>query len=453
MGIISDFLKSRAANPDSVLLPDQLNKLFKEYLLKEGDIANIGLGQNQEAAKAFDAYLVSRTKNIDNFSKINIGDKTIDELLKAGNTAANKIKIETLKDAIAKALIQTADTENAKQTFNSAIAKIQADVKNTASDSGPRDWIHALREAEIKAIKAIETQHETEKKALEQNITPQILSAAFDCTEDQAKKIKADMIESLEKSQQKELSQFESDVQKTITNICNEQISFLALLYKGNKENRKKMDALIEAKGNNEKDSGIAVKYNPDEGTASFKGIKIQDLPSITAITSGHEITQIPTGTFNMKFPNRWWKPLYSNGYTKGMKDDMMQMAMAVKESNKDSGNNSITMSVSHKKDQEHAMELARTAYAACRESGFPATEITIKVNGKVMSRDEIFANAPSLLQAIETRAASNDKKRPAASESTKHFKDEMKKGRKSAPDQTPAPETDEKTAPKPAAP
>jgi|GEM_PF-6449594 len=444
MGIISDFLKNRVTAPGA-FLPGQQKELLEKYS------SSLGLGKDQEAAKAFDTYSGSRIQSINNFSKIEIGEDTVGEILAADKKAGNpNAGITALKEAIAKALQQQNDTKNANIAFNEFMASIQTNVEDPDSDRSPKDWVSALQEAEIKAIEAIKTQHDAEKKALEQNITPQMLSAALDCTEDQAKKIKTDMIESLKKSQQKELAQFENSVKKSIIEIHKEQdrVTFLAALYESSSEMRAEIDRLA-AENSKGKDSNVAVEYNSAEGLATFKGIKVEDLKIIKAITSGRDITKIPPGTFSMKLPNRWWAPLYSGGYTKGMKADLMTMAMAVKAS----GYSSITMSVSHKKDKDHAVELGRAAYAACRESGFPIEEIVIKVNGKVMSRDELFADAPSLLQAIDTRAASYDKERSTTKTPktpTDHFKDEMQKGREAAPAPTAAPDSDT-AGPKPA--
>ena len=118
-----------------------------------------------------------------------------------------------------------------------------------------------------------------------------------------------------------------------------------------------------------------------------------------------------------MEFPHHYFRPDYWHSSHNKPKLDMMSIAGAVRAS----GFDSITMTIDNK-NGENAMELARVAYEACLETGFPAKGISLVVNGKKMSANEVFATCPSRLTAAHAKASQNE-------ETEKEINEKVNKG------------------------
>jgi len=360
------------------------------------------------AAEGFNNYVGARISTSEQFSGVKAPDgKPISEKL-----GANTDQARDAKAAIDEALLLSPSTSRALVNFNADIAAVTALIQDKDANYNPADVVSFLQGVKGKAVASITKQHETEKKALLALFDPAVnlgfinnlkASLGGEPTDDQIKQVKSTMVGELEKSQTKELAAFTKNLDEPIKKMHTEaqkerdRITFLANLYENNKKMRAVIDQLAE--DNKQKDgSEVVVALNGNEMSAKFKGINVKDLKTMETVT-GRSINMSADGTFTMKLPNRFFSSSYYRGGLNLLKADMRSIAQGVKAS----GYEYITMSVTHK-DKDHALVLAREAYEACRATGFDASKITIEVNGKKMTPQEIFAENPSALQAANAQ-------------------------------------------------
>lgn len=384
------------------LKPEERARLLEDYR------ASIGLDSGLPGGEGFDKYTGARLQSASQFSTVKAPDNTsIGDKLKATSPAAIAVN-----EAINKALALKNETVEARKAFSEDMADVNEYIaKATYHPQNLIDHLYGLKNAARQAIDAQQKQERKDLEELFKHTSPQgfveNLKTSLGCdNDDQVKKIKKDMLQALTTSQEKELKEFDKDMGEPITKLAAAaqkemaRVAFLAKLYSDeanvafrNEINQKALANRGAGPGEGE----IELSDVPTQ--ALFKGISVSDLTTIQSRT-GLPLKPNGDGTFSMQLPNRILHPLYYRSSQHNLHEDMLALPQAMRACGKES----ITMSVNHK-NKEYAMELAREAYSACRESGFDEKKITIKVNGEKITLDKLFAECPSTKNAIELKA------------------------------------------------
>ena len=337
--------------------------------------------QNQKKPKDDDAQKSTKKGDI---TKLN---KQIKSKLKKEdkNEKQEDKPAKTFNDAFTKALSLTDETRTAQKEYNQCIAEVNRMIKESAvfDTAALASYLH---EAKSSAVDAIKAQHKKESDELNATLTNH--GDAFKKTLDIddptiEKKTRDKLTNALKKNHKEQLAAFEKSTESSIEALHTEaqkerdRIAFIAMLYHNNKEVRN----YIHLENQKEGAGNISISLDANTQKASFKNIKVENLPVITSIT-GRKIEKNQDNSFSMDLPNRFFSlPQnigYHSSYRTAREADLMSMAQAVKAC----GYDSIEMDVSGVKP-EQAQKLIMASYAACRKSGFPADKISIKYNGQ----------------------------------------------------------------------
>jgi hypothetical protein len=406
------------------LSPEDREKLLTDYRGK------LGL-DNLPGEKAFETYTTSGLRTVAEFSEVKVDGQPISQLLSAQSDAATEAS-----QGIAEALQLTTRTGEASQAFTDKLTDLKTLIDSTTKHYPASQFVDYLYDVRNEAILQIKEQQKAEKTALEAKFQDENFKNAMkhSCNCDDAKlnKIKLDMFSTLDTKHAEQLTQFEKDINEPIEKMHAAQkvedlrVVFLAQLYE-NKKNTAFRDEInrLHELHLKEQARGVSVEITETPCRAIFDGIKLTDLTTIESCT-GKKLTAGKDGSFSMELPNRLMHSLYYHSSQNYPEADIMSIPQALRAC----GYTKVTMTVEHK-NQEHAMELGRAAYAACLKSGFPDDKTTIKVNGKDKTAAELFADCPSRLQAIrhsvassEAAATAREKQKTASSASD--FKTEM---------------------------
>ncbi|AHE67773.1 hypothetical protein [Legionella oakridgensis] len=407
-------LKHKMAGDPRGMLPADQQEFLNTY------IDSMGLAKGLPGAEAFNAYVDGRIKNADGFAAIKVGDQTLGERLKAAAEHTDEPQRDAaaaIKTGIEQALALHGTTTAAQETFAAKVAEINQAIADPAFRYDPAGLVSRLHVIRNEARSAINTQHEEELHALADKFAEgsdfRAHLETIGMDDEQIEQLQKDMETSLKESHQKELAAFDKTMNERLTKMHQEaqnerdRIHILAAMYENNATMRRIINELAD-KNRKPKGTGgitLSLETSDDEKRLKkvlFQGIQIQDLETIETV-AGRSLTRTKDGGFAMEFPHRLSSPFYYGGWNSKMKEDIMSMVLLVKAS----GHETITMSLNHK-DPEHANELARKAYEACLEAGYKEDEITIKVNGKELSAEqvkELYKEYPSRLQAVTSRA------------------------------------------------
>jgi hypothetical protein len=372
----------------------------------------VGLAATISSTGSFDAYAKDHVK-LSNFSKIKIpgSDTTLTEQLKGED---NKEVREALEGVFA----LTANTKAKQKEYTDELTAINNFLADPESTYKPRDVVAYLHVLKDQGRKAITEQQDVERVALEGQFKgaegaklQEALGIEPEDTE-AFEKVKTDMLAQLKQSQEKELEKFDKANNDTLNKLHEvsarerARVARLARLEVMDERNSKEIEKLREANIKPD-DAMVSVSFSDKDKRAHYKGMSPSDFPTVYGVT-GRPITyNKESQTFSIDLPNRIFSPLYYSGWKSDLKSDMMEIAESVWAC----GYSHIEMSVEHS-DPEHALELAKQAYAAAREQGFDSDKVTVNVNGKVLSAKEIFKDDPSELEAIEQRAKLYSKQR-----------------------------------------
>ncbi|KTD61426.1 hypothetical protein [Legionella spiritensis] len=424
---------------------EQKKKYLDEYGPSiENDASLSGTG-------AFENYQKKRAKNATTFAGIKLPDDT---------TLGDKLKdsspdVDAVKEAIAEVLQTSEATTQANDKFKQEMEAVSRLLTQEPREFNAQAIASYLQGVKGEADAAIKAQHKQELENLENKFNDPTfinhLKAGTGLDDEQVSDLHEEMKKALEKKQQETLAAFNKEVNKDITALHEEsrkeieRITYLAGIYE-NEKNRAAIDEL--AKKNQSQEPTTAQIGIDSNGSATLKGIKVTDLPVIYSFT-GRTIKPQNDGSFAIQFPK--WNLLYYRNHN--MVYDMTNMAAAVRAS----GHDSITMSVNHKgqkgadgkMDEKYVMEMGRNAYEGALKAGFPPDKISIEVNGRVVKKEELFAEKPDRLQVITERAERGRAKYDAlikrtekvSENTTRSLKEQITALRNAA--NTPAPEPD----------
>lgn len=406
------------------LSPDDREKLLTDYRGK------LGL-DNLPGENAFENYKTSRLRTVAEFSDVKVAGQPISQLLSA-TTAEAQAASKGVTDAFA----LTTNTDKASIDFKNELADLKKLIDSTKKHYPAGNLIDHLYGVRDEAIKRIKEQQQAEITALKAKFQdPQFqgnMKRCCNCDDTQLKQIEKEMLSTLEKKHAEQLTQFEKDINEPIEKLHaaqkmeDDRVVFLARLY-DNKQNTAFRDEInrLHQEHLKAQAQGVSVAFEQDSNRAIFEGIKVTDVSTIESCT-GLKVVVGKDGTFSMALPNRLMSPLYYHSSQNYPEADIISIPEALRAC----GYEKVTMTINHK-NQEHAMELGRAAYAACLKSGFADDKTTIKVNGKDKTAAELFNDCPSRLDAIKARvnsnkAAATERAKQKAASSAPEFKAEM---------------------------
>ncbi|WP_133126826.1 hypothetical protein [Legionella nagasakiensis] len=440
--VVAAIKRKVAGDPKGVLPKDQ-EQFLKDYA------ESMGFGKGLPGSEAFQTYMDGRTKGAEGFAAVKaVDDKTFGTLLQEAE-ADHKNAVDAIKEDIDSVLAVREDTTTAQKAFKDEIAAIHRAIADPKFRYDPAGLAARLHEIKNDAHRAIEAQQKAENAQLEDKFkkTPpsefRTHLQTIGMTEKQIDELHDSMKAALKESHDKELETFDKTMNERLTKLHQEaqlerdRIHFLAALYQNNETMRRVINEMAEQNRKPKGTAGITAEFSASENAQQLqrvilKGINVRDIENLQTVT-GRPLNKIKDG-YSMEFPNRLSSPFYYGGWNSKLKSDMMSMVLAIKAS----GYETITMSLNHK-DPKHADEMARKAYEACLEAGYKDDEITIKVNGKQLSAEEVkglYKDFPSRLKAVQLKVEKYDEQREgmttklegrAADGAAREFKEALK--------------------------
>lgn len=381
---------------NSSLFKDDFTAQFKaEMVQKYQD--SIGLGKGVTfSPDALNKYSEGSKKSYKDFTKKNEQKQDVptefkqkmDAVPQVGPGAVAKDTIATaIKDALAPKDLFTQAKNNyalSIEAFKELAKKVpeKYDVANLRAELDRNQGI---------ARKAIQFQQKKELEQLETNLKVADIKAAFGVDDDDADRLRKEVISDLKASQKTQLDQFNKSAKDSLTQIdtssANEMNDFMTgvllrnfALNQTDFQKRKEMLAELErvrkenlqARGITEADELTEATVDVGKNTISSTNPKNLNF----AISSpGSKITQDKTtGTWTVQLNHRIFDPLYYLSNKDSAKVDMMTMAALIRQS----GHDKITMKISFA-DEETFKLRVRQAYEACLETGFDPKNVFLK--------------------------------------------------------------------------
>lgn len=481
MGILSDVVDGVHTGYRK-LLPSgsrkSLGSLFSEKSMNrefEDNRASVNTSSLQGSPNPFNDYMAKQPGSLDDFAAKKDSDGKATPFA-ASLTEQLKTPSDDLVNAnlaVKQALTPGTVVKSAQTKFSEKIDAMNNLLRQNGSVNlgAMADY---LQKQKSKAKRAIETQHNDARGKVEAlfdssnpaNIRAQVQNGMGLADDAAVDKFKNTMLADLDSAHQDELQKLE----KTIDDQSNkyldhhakegQRIAYLSTMWKESTATRKKMQELeAQNKGNR---GPLQVSYDADTGMAMFKDIDVRDIDCLETIT-GTPIT-IQKGATPDQDVYRMELPKYGLLYYRSGKlaMDFDSLAMAVRAG----GHDSIIMSVGSK-HEETAMEAGRAAYEACLKAGFDPNgkpdpkdpsktipTITVKVNGKEMTADQLFADEPKRLQRLRSSYKNSAAQLRAANQNVgkqeaRDFKTQVKTERQAAnPGSTPPPGSGSSTPP-----
>lgn len=441
----------RLGNKAKGLLNKETNELLdpfkpqnrKDLFNKNKD--SISLPTSVSEIDGFNKWETSKVKGLADFGAIKLpDDKTIQS--KLGKNQANLSKVN---EAITEATKIEPKTTVAKDKFNDMLAAMNKMMEAKNEPFTFADYAEQLQAINTDAKTALTEQHKIEKDNLTALFTDDDFSTNLKAglgllDKTQFDSVKTSMLAEMDNKHKAEISTFEEKITKEVKTLQDaeqkesDRISYLAIVYEHNEAMRKEIDRLhLQNRTSGDVDAHIEVGFG-SEKYALFKNINVKDLKIIEDI-SGEELKKAESADGNIiytsKLPKQFFAPLYSSQLAELR---LAGIAQAVRASGKDT----ITLSIKYRsretpdnQEDEHAMELGRIAYAKALESGFkykvtyadddkekknPICDITIEVNGKKKTVDELFGNCQERLRELHGKADKDEEQRKSFRENQK---------------------------------
>lgn len=288
---------------------------------------------------------------------------------------------------------ETPEIANMQQTFGT----LDACLKQIGGKYHPDDLNTYLQTERTNAIDQIKKQHTQDTEAVKTAIT------------DPDKQNQ--MLTALAASQKTALEAFEKTLNADITALHKaaqterDRVAIFAALRQGNEAMQKAFDSAY-LKGNQQDRvslgisgesavfKGVSFDNMVTEVGNNFKSLTGQDI-SVTPSEGGYEI--------GLKFPAPLFSSYYSNR-ANNAKVDWLVAAHLMKLSGEE--NPQVNVDFPHR--PKLALKLARDGYEALREVGYADKNITVMVNGKKYTVEELFKDAPNRKQELDARISQN---------------------------------------------
>jgi hypothetical protein len=318
----------------------------------------------------------------------------------------------------------------ALSTLKTSLPALDQEITKTGARILPDDLNHKLTDAKKSALEAIKEQHDADVAAIKAVSVPSPQMADEGAREQ--------ILKALNTAHVKAETEFSKKMKEEITTIHRaaykerERISILGTLRNSTEMNRSILNSvsrwatLKPSYTSNNKDRIDQLHQNKKDpasatittvGTEGFlAGLSIEeflqfnkDLAQLTTLT-GLAITANkiePNGySFSITLPSALLSSYHADAANLA-KVDFLFIAQLAHATNSEE----ITGFVNIKHNEKLAIALAMQLYASYLEAGFHEAQIKgIEVNGKLLSKDELFKDHPGKLQAVEAKAAQANK-------------------------------------------
>jgi len=323
---------------------------------------------------------------------------------------------------------ETPDISGMKKTLET----LDSALKQIGGKYRPDNLLTYLQTEKTDALKKITKQQEADIDA--------IITAIADPAE------QSKMIVRLKESQKSQYDVFEkafiadSTALHQAAKLEQKRVSFFALMRQENEEIRKKINNAYMNKGAGHVDvsmggeSAVLKDRTLDEMMEIITDVQ-GNFKSLTGQSISAQKTASGAYTFSIQYPSTMWSRYYSHRSNRS-KVDALVMANLLKLSGEE---NPVVRVDGFQKNPAIALKLARDLYEAAREVGYPEKNITVIINGKKQTVDELFKDAPSRRAEMETRIKGGEET-PSASDQA-IMKQEMDAYRKTSPSEAAAPE------------
>jgi len=402
-----------------------VNKYIDSFMLN-------GKFPGSEGAKT---YLSKRIKAIDDFSNIVLPDGS--ELTKklAGDTEA----VKALREGLTGCFALNDKTQTAMDAFKTDMAREAKEMKEGTPRKKPSKVIGNMYKIKIAARGAILKQQEQEIGNLQAKFNDDAFKNSLKenlgiNTDEERETLKNDMLSTLKASHDKELNKFETTMDVPLDNLLTglavevERINTLGNQL-NHKEMLKELQRIKDAKNDLPEGAMTSVTLSDTNDSALLEGVNLDDFKKFYSATGRVIDHNKEDGSFRITLPNHFFRPDYYSDPNNNTKKDIASIVEKIKAQ----GHTAITMNIEHK-TPEHALELARQAYEACLEENFK--DITVFMNGKKMTKDDLFKDCQERYQISSDKAMKNNADKESTVESAlglHDLKDEMNTTRRNA--------------------
>lgn len=371
----------------------------------------------------FDKKRITKAEHLD---QPEVEKGKLGTVLKKADKDNDPLSYEVRESIDNEALNETPQFNEASKKFNKIIDTINQRAQKTPPDLDPgitAQLLNAEKGTMVEAMKA-QFKHENEglsRLAKDPDFKNKVING-LGVKESEYDSFMRNIQANVRQKQDAQLKAFEKSMNKQIISLHNQnqaekkRVAAISNLVKNNERARKFVgdeigeEALKRTLDENEPESGALL---------TFKLEQFADAGLLTNL-SGRKIDyDKSTDTFQYKFPNNsifhWPHNTLKNWIYNHRREDMGRNDMrGIAEAVKACGHESIVMTVDNP-DPDNANEMAKMAYEAARQSGFPPDKITIKVNGpdqksgkksaKEVKIDELFKDDPKWKEQIEESA------------------------------------------------
>ncbi|KTD29723.1 hypothetical protein [Legionella israelensis] len=383
---------SLAGTNNKVFTPDERKKLFEEHQ----DLIGIGPASFNESV--LKDYNSSRTKDYRGFAQIKLPDgSNIGEKLKKTVVSG---EANNVRDTLAGVFEQTSALKNGLDDYDKGMKEIEKLRQEVGKTLSAEDLVNKLKNIGNGAKKSLSEQQKAEKDKLEKlfddsNFVDNLKNSLNLSDDEEVKKIKKEMLDTLDKKHAEEKKNLEVEIAKNEVNLhkaaqkeINERL-FIALMYKNYPESMKKK---IEDIANEKNPRSSTIQVGMNDNGIDLSGVTLDDLTKAGLETvRGRPLSyDKDTNTFSIHFANRWREPGLSIDPRNTYRNEIKSVVQAVKAT----GSTGISLKVDFK-DEEVAKQRARQSVLAALEAGFHPKGITINMpnQGKTYKMDDKGGN------------------------------------------------------------
>ncbi len=376
--------KALSLTPDPNVALNDRNDIQKD-LAKEGDL-NLYLTQDYKFnSEAFAQYMKARESLAENL----------------GDVFKNPEHIKIINDPGFKEIFSPPPT-----LLSDSAAKFEKEAKQLQDIIATRSKIEptltTMHNIITHGIKAIEAQQTTELREVTKKINEVYQHPSY--TKEKIQEIQDNMLHALSEKH-KEQKKVYSDLVIAAEREAHQAIQadrdnhyFLVMLAKNNPQmNKIIQDELARLNPSSTTDNLSLQTFSPQDEDKDIGYIRLIDL-GVIYTKAGSEIKQ-DNGQFTLAVAGFGTGSLYLLQET--IKDDLRTLAEAVKAT----GKKSIIMDVDGFMSQEIALRRAKQAYEASIEAGFPPDKITVRINKKEQTLEQLFGKDSAVPEQLRTRS------------------------------------------------
>jgi len=417
---------------------------------------SVGLGDNLPVTEAFDNYASSKTRisSADKFTSAKFeGESLAKKLAVTKDTPPGLVdNIKLVRTELNAALKLSDDTEKAQNRYKEDIKDLEMCIRRPDFNYLPASLIDYMFSIRGEAVESIKTQHAAELANLEALFSKTtyrdalVTSLGLDELQPAEQKkqldaVKKSMVDELNASHAKQITDFETSINKPIKDTLSSskaRVAFLAMIDQVENNKAAIQSLVAAAKG----DLAAQTVQNADATQAQlqskrYKNVNVKDLTTIFTAT-GIKINKAEgnENAYTVALPNRILSPFFYRSSEHNLKRTFMTALLALRARDMDM----VEITINHP-DPVYRKELCRTAMEAAIEAGFEPKNIKIMSGEEVYAEEKpgdiktkLFADCPSRYDASVVEAEKNNKdweealKETQANSSPDSFKAELAK-------------------------